>query len=164
MINLEQEGFNGALRYYKYFNQYSEDAVQSQPGKPSAAQETARVNEIKLLIQYIYSFYGTTNKNKVSAFPLGGPAEDQQFGVSGLGKPNLQDVSIYSHFEEPYKVKKNVYFSCLVNQVIDTEQLFKDLEALSQQPRDGDQFKTVYKTLVSSLFKQSSKLALDNKI
>ena len=44
---------------------------------------------------------------------------------------NLKDVSIYSHFEEPFKVKKNVYFSCLVNQVVDTSQLLKNLEALT---------------------------------
>ena len=44
---------------------------------------------------------------------------------------NLQDVSIYSHFEEPFKVKKNVYFACLVNQVVDTAQLLRNLEALT---------------------------------
>ena len=83
----------------------------------------------------MYSFYGTSNKKKVSTFPLGGIADNSRLGL-GIN-PNLQDVSIYSHFEEPFKVKKNVYFSCLVNQVVDTEQLLKDLEGLSQQPNDG---------------------------
>ena len=44
---------------------------------------------------------------------------------------NLKDVSIYSQFEqEPFKIKKNVYFSCLVTQVVDTNQLLKNMEDL----------------------------------
>ena len=129
LIGLEQEGFAGALRYYKFFNQYTEAAVGGQVGKPSSSQETARVNEIKLLIQYIYAFYGVSSKSKIQTFPSAGGMEGNQSNLTM--NSNLQDVSIYSHFEEPFKVKKNVYFACLVNQVVDTAQLLRNLEALT---------------------------------
>ena len=34
LINLEQDGFGGALRYYKYFNQYTDDAAPPKSSKP----------------------------------------------------------------------------------------------------------------------------------
>ena len=48
LIQLEQDGYAGALKYYKYFHQIAPEA--SANPRTTATADTARINEIKLLI------------------------------------------------------------------------------------------------------------------
>jgi hypothetical protein len=59
LISLEQEGFTDALKYFKYFSQ-------QEPSLKSAASEQGRINEVKLLIQHVYTFYSCSSASIVS--------------------------------------------------------------------------------------------------
>ena len=57
LIQLEQDGFTGALKYYKYFHLLT--AESSANPRSAASGDAARINEIKLLIQHVYAFFGS---------------------------------------------------------------------------------------------------------
>ena len=56
LITLEQDGYAGSLLYYKHAHLFTD---QGPTARSAAAGEQARINEIKLLIQHIYAFFGT---------------------------------------------------------------------------------------------------------
>ena len=58
LIQLEQDGFMGALKYYKYFHLLTPESSNVNP-RSTASNDAARINEIKLLIQHVYAFFGT---------------------------------------------------------------------------------------------------------
>lgn len=48
----------GALKYYKYFHLLIPESSNVNP-RATASNDAARINEIKLLIQHVYAFFGT---------------------------------------------------------------------------------------------------------
>jgi len=120
LIQLEQDGFTGALKYYKYFYLLQAEGQAANP-RSAPSNDAARINEIKLLIQHVYAFFG--NK-RTPARPLlpNAPLASDLSQISGFSS----SVSTYSRFpQQPLKLQKNVYFKCLVNCVIDTIALCK---------------------------------------
>ena len=140
------------------------------------AHETARVNEIKLLIQHIYAFYG--NHRPPSMQPTV-KLESEFPNISNLSAfGNIEQSSLYSHFDQPVGRNKNVYYKCLINCVFDTQQLLQDLENLKNEPevqtnksdaksqlplKIQSKFSKVYTTLVKSVFK-NQKSSLETKL
>lgn len=57
LIQLEQDGFTGALKYYKYFHLLQPESMANP--RTTASSDAARINEIKLLIQHVYAFFGS---------------------------------------------------------------------------------------------------------
>ena len=57
LIQLEQDGFTGALKYYKYFHLLLPES--SSNPRSTASNDAARINEIKLLISHVYAFFGS---------------------------------------------------------------------------------------------------------
>ena len=150
----------------------------------TASNDAARINEIKLLIQHIYAFFGSKRSVNRSQYPEA-PLQSDLSQISGFSA----DVSNYSRYPDaaPVRPQKNVYFKCLVNCVIDTIALCKALESLrsvAPEPESEEAkgespaaevkvthaaqlakspFAPVYQTLVNCVFKQS-KASLESKL
>jgi hypothetical protein len=95
--------------------------------RASASSDAARINEIKLLIQHVYAFFGSKRMTPRPVL-LDAPLQSDLSMISGFSA----DVSNYSRFpsDQPMRNQKNVYFKCLVNCVIDTIALCKALESM----------------------------------
>ena len=119
LIQLEQDGFTGSLKYYKYFHLLTSES-QPPSGNPraQASGDAARINEIKLLIQHVYAFFGAKKLAPQRSQLPDQPLQSDLSQISG----HTAEVSHYSRYatEFPTRPQKNVYFKCLVNCVIDT--------------------------------------------